>query len=295
MIPKGNNKSIVSNANVPRLNMLATDGTREKAAKSSVRTDSAARTQSTKSVRTQRNNAEKAVAFDTDAPTLGTERKAKREPAKIKKATKLLRQQSETRIGKIEQEKEKKNNKKEKPSAPLQREKSSTSLFRRKSDKKPAPTIQSAAEAVRAETAKVKPPTHSVNCCRNILLIFKEEQFKHLRVSLEAHCMTVLVNEQHAFLKDIAQYSNDHLPTLAQARQLIATYGTPGQPLFLNIENNDPWGAAAAALDRNDLQGFFDVVMGGDLERANDESTAILPQLALGLEQKYLPFVKAHS
>lgn len=286
-------QSIVSNRHVPPLDMLKKEGTREK-------TRSARSPDAEKSVRTQRDKAAKAVGFATEEKTAGTERRTKRASEKPEKPTRLLRQQSEKSIREIEPEK--KNNKKENPSGPVtpKSEKPPTSIFSRK--KKPAPVIPSAAKAAQAQATPAKlptPPSNSANCCRDMLRIFKEDQFASLREPLRVHCDKRGVDEQHDFLKAIAGYSSDQLPTRKQAQNLIDTYGPKGtKPLNIETDNTwttNPWDTAQAAVEGNDMAAFFATVMGPDHASNSDFASAILPQLALGLAQKYAPFVQAHT
>jgi len=284
MIKKSGSKtSIVSNTSVPRLDLLKKEGTREKVQ---------SERQPVTSTPKHRKKAEKTIEFSIESPKPNTDRKTKRTSSKP--PTKLLRQKSEATIDTIETPK---NNKKEKPSKPLEHQKSSKSLFSR--NKKAAPTIQSAAKAVQAQTTPVKlptPPTGASNCCRNMLLIFKEEQYKSLKEPLKTYChdRKIQVDEQHDFLQAIAGYSNDRLPTKREAEQLLDTFGPNGDKA-LNIDDEPFWHQVRTAVEEDDMQTFFDKVMGGDNERAGEESDAILPRLAFGLDKKYADFVKAHS
>jgi hypothetical protein len=103
MIKKSNGKtSIVSNTSVPRLDMLKTEGTREKA--------KSARQPPTVDTPKQRGKAEQTIQL-LASPKAGTDRQKKDKSTKApSKGIKLTRLNSEKAVGRVD------NNKKEKPS-----------------------------------------------------------------------------------------------------------------------------------------------------------------------------------
>ncbi len=228
-----------------------------------------------------------------ESPKASTARPARNRPTTSQaKPTKLARWTSEKSVGRLEK------NKKEKPAETAKQEKPPIVLFNQKKKEKQTRTTQSDVNARKVQAAKANlppPPTGAANCCLDIVRIFREDQLQPLREPLKEHFGSAGLAVEIGFLEKMSTYSNDRLPSKEEAQSLIDTYGAPGSDKWLNVENKDPWGTAQRALGNNDLQAFLDIVMGGVNERADDDANAVLPQIALGLGQKYGPFVKAHT
>lgn len=283
MIKKSGSKtSIVSNTNVPRLDMLKTEGTREK-----VQSERQPLTSTPKN----RKKAEKAIAFSIESPKPNTDRKAMRTSSKPR--TKLLRQKSEASIDTIEKPK---NNKKEKPSGqPVSEKHESKGLLKSLFSKKTKPVKEAKApNAVNTDAGP--PPTSSRDaCCRDMVRIFSEDQYEDLRGLLQGYFKTAHVGEVSSFLKEMSAYSGDHLPTQEQAQALFDTYLANDDvelPLNISATTRD---RLRNALQDGDMGAFYATVMGGPNEPADEYADAVLPQLADQNWPHYANFVESQA
>jgi hypothetical protein len=275
----GSKTSIVSNTNVPPLDLLKKQGTREKVQ---------SERQPVISTPKHRKEAEKAIEFSIESPKPQTDRKAMRTSSKPR--TKLLRQKSEASIDTIEKPK---NNKKEKPSGqPVSENHESKGLLKSLFSKKTKPVKE--AKAHHTADAEAGPPPASSRdaCCRDMVRIFSEDQYAHLRKPLQHHFDKKAGGEVSRFLKKMSKYSGDHLPTPEQAQKIFDTY-------LANDDVELPLNITATTRDklRNALQdgnrgAFYATVMGGPNEPADEYADAVLPQLADQNWQHYAKFVE---
>lgn len=287
MIKKSGSKtSIVSTTDVPRLDMLKTEGTREKA--------KSARQPTTVDTPKQRGKAEQTIQL-LASPPASTERQRKEKSTRNQpKAIKLTRLKSEKAMSRVG------NNKKEKPSGQPAREKPDgknplKSLFSRRTKPAKAAAPVGVPDAANAEAAP--PPSSSRDaCCRDMVRIFSEKQYAHLCEPLQRYLnKKALVGEVGLFLEEMSAYSQDHLPTAAQAQTLFDTYLANDDaelPLNITAATRDK---LQHALNGGDMKTFYETVMGGPNEPADEYADAVLPQLADANWPHYVNFVESRT
>ncbi|HSX95667.1 MAG TPA: hypothetical protein VLG41_22255 [Hydrogenophaga sp.] len=276
----GSKTSIISNTNVPPLDLLKKQGTREKVQ---------SERQPVTSTPENRKKAEKAIEFSIESPKPHTDRKAIRTSSKPR--TKLLRQKSEASIDTIEKPK---NNKKEKPSGqPVSEKHESKGLLKSLFSKKTKPVKEAKAHHTAGAEAGPPPASSRDACCRDMVRIFSEDQYILLRGRLELYFKTKAhVGEVSSFLKKMSKYSGDRLPTPEQAQKIFDTYlANDGVALPVNITATTR-DRLRNALQDGDMGAFYATVMGGPNEPADEYADAVLPQLADQNWQHYANFVE---
>lgn len=134
--------------------------------------------------------------------------------------------------------------------------------------------------------------------------IYADDQYKHLRQPLTDHMHNPMVGAAEVvdFLEAIAPYSENHLPTPEKARELcdrFITFKSSGNSLLfadsgdaLNI-TDDVKRAAEQAVDDGDMKAFWAIVVGGPDQTPAEDADAILPQLAVGMPDRYASFLDA--
>lgn len=133
--------------------------------------------------------------------------------------------------------------------------------------------------------------------------IYSDARYAHLREALSAHMKDPRVGAPEVidFLQAIAGFSAQNLPSPEQARRLYDQFISPEQTgtsmLFfdgdggLNLTHKLKE-AARAAIEENNMEAFWAIVIGQPGQPSDDDADAILPQLSAGIRTHYASFLE---